>query len=183
MLTLAVLMLAEVMGVPALAARNATEQPWLRQRVEGMTPVTGLYRNREYGFEVSIPKGLTGWTGTAPAPDHGVLIVLGPHRTIEVYATYDAMGYGSTKVLLDNTVPVDKPVHVERNRVRLGGLPAERATLTRTGGGRAIIVAQRRGGAGQAVNCTVWLETTHQNAAQDQKIFERILAGYRHLGR
>lgn len=57
----------------------------------------GIYRNYEYGFNVSIPHGLVGYSAPLPLPDHGVGILLSwePRSYIYVGADHNSFDYGA----------------------------------------------------------------------------------------
>ena len=148
----------------------------------GQVRVNGSYRNSEYGFRLGVPSDCQAWRAAAPAPNHGLRIDLGSGRTIDVSASFDAADYRSTAGLLTATVADYGQVTTRRSKVVLGSKPAEEARLE-FGGVQKVIIAQRFGPAGDAVNIIVELTTDHPHARNDEAVMDKVLRTFRHTPR
>ena len=146
----------------------------------GMVRVQGDYRNAEYGFALAAPRGVATFRAAAPAPNHGVLVVLGQTRRIAVSAAFDATDYGSTSALLTGRLP--PAGGVRRGPGALGGRRAERASYTE-GATAHMVVARHQGGPDQGVNYTADLTSDAAHLEADAAIFRRVLAGFRFIPR
>ena len=114
---------------------------------------TGAYRNVEYGYSIAIPGGRVCRGAAAPAPAHGCRIAGGEDGAdVDVWARYHTEEGGAAE-LLDNAVgdlrrEFGDTAVVARERFRLRGLEALRATVRWKRDGRAgidrIVVAIRR---------------------------------------
>ena len=145
-----------------------------------MTEVSGTYTNGNYGFAVTIPSGTRAFMGTPPSPNHGILIILGEHRTIEVYAAFDAALYGSSGSFMRALLSDGPHGPVARTTVMLAGKPALRAR-TRTGTVQEDLVAQWVDHApDDAITMQAILRTTNQ---ADETTFDTVLASIRYIGR
>jgi len=107
-------------------------------RLHGQTTkwsrIAGQYRNVDYGFEVTIPKGLVGLGTRPPNPNHGFVIDLATGTKVWVDATY---------------ANPDEPYEFSNHDARLGSLKAElRIWQDKSPGAEAIhetVVAADRG--------------------------------------
>ncbi len=161
-------------------ARAQGASAWMAEQTDRLVKVEGQYSNRQYGFRLSIPAGVSAWRTAPPNPDHGVMLILGEHRTIDVSAAYDAALYGSTAALMERRVRDAGGGPVKRFTVQLGGAPAEEAVV----GGAApeTIVAQWRAVTPEnAINYSVVLVTTPAERKADGAVLVALLAGYHHM--
>ena len=150
---------------------------WKSEQTAHLAPLRGTsYRNGEYGFSVVIPRGVQAYKARPPAPNHGLRLILGHQRMIEVSAVFDAAEYGSTKIQLDQSINSEQPDHVERSPVELDSKPAEKAVLTK-GNAVMIIVARRRDDGG--ILYELELTTTPAALAKDTVVFDRLVAQFR----
>lgn len=144
----------------------------------GRVRVQGAYANAEYGFRFTAPAGLTVLRASAPAPNHGALVLLGPGRRIEVSAAFDAPGYGSTAALLAARLPPSTATPVHPRPARLGGRTAEAATY-RKGSEVHMLVVRHEGAPDTGINYTAELTSTPAAAIADRTAFTRLLASFR----
>ncbi len=153
------------------------EARWKAEQIAHLAPLRDTsYRNGEYGFSAVIPRGVQAYKARPPTPNHGIRLILGHQRTIEVSAVFDAPKYGCTKIQLDQSINSEQPDHVERSAAELGGKPAEKAVLTK-GNSIMIIVARRRDEGG--ILYELELTTTPASRAKDAAVFDLLVAQFR----
>jgi hypothetical protein len=174
---LAIALLAGLCLANFANADASPDRQWLRERIAHMTPVKGAYRNSQYGFTVPALPGIHAYRAAAPAPNHGVLYVLGDHRTITVSAEFDAADYGSTKAQLDHILAGMSAGSVDRSAITLDGRPAEQ-TVFRAGDAVTKVVAQRRDER-DGILYELDLTTTPGNQAEDWALFDKVIAGFK----
>lgn len=141
-----------------------------------MTEVSGDYTNGNYGFKVAIPAGIRAFMATPPSPNHGIRIVLGDHRTIEISAAFDAALYGSSTALLDALLANEPHGPLSRSNALLDGKPAARAKTKAHGMREDIVVQWIDHAPDDAINVQAVLTTTDD---RDEAIFDRVLHGFR----
>jgi len=144
----------------------------------------GEYRNPNYGFAVTIPKGFTGHDAPDPAPHHGFGVVLSwePRVYIDFDGSYNAndlslrateernLGY-----LRQDSASVQS---VSSRAFKLGPLPARRQVVYHTCAGHQgvsvddQVIALSRD---KSITYTAWLMTTTSRYEKDLKLFEKFL--------
>jgi hypothetical protein len=149
-----------------------------------MRHFSGDYRNPNYGFAVTIPKGLTGHDAPAPAPHHGFGVVLSwePRVYIDFDGSYNVMDLSlrdterkNLGYLRQNSESVRS---VSSNAFKLGSLQARRQVVQHTCQGHKEIyvdnqiIALSKDG---KITYTAWLMTTSSRYEQDLKLFDDIL--------
>ncbi len=173
---------------PTLAFAAGDPDAWFRAETKFLVHVDDRYRNENWGYEIALPRGIGGWMTDAPNPNHGVEIILGPHRTIQVSAEADSLEFNGTTALLDEMLePDDTARHagarrVERRVIGLGGLPAEEA-IVRQEDAREVMVAQWIGPPEGPMNDQLWLTTDAAHEAVDTASFALVVASFRHFAR
>jgi hypothetical protein len=72
------------------AAMSAYAAPsaWLREQTSGQMRFSGTFDQHEYGFSVAVPPDVQGFVSAGIHADHGVRMILGEHRMIDVYPEY-----------------------------------------------------------------------------------------------
>lgn len=162
----------------ALAGVNSSQESrWLRERVAKMTSVQGAYENEHYGFRTPVLPGVKAYRAVAPAPNHGVLYILGEQRTIAVSAELDAADYGSTRAFLDHIAAAIASPPTERKPMTLDGMKAEQA-IFRTSDSILKVIALRRDERG-GVLYELALTTTLRNQSDDFPLFDKVVAGFK----
>jgi len=149
-----------------------------------MRHFVGRYRNLNYGFAMTIPKGLTGHDAPTPAPHHGFGVVLSwePRVYIDFDGSYNAndlslreteekfLGY-----LRQDSASVQS---VSSKAFKLGPLLARRQVVYHTCAGHKDVfvddqvIALSRDG---SITYTAWLMTTTSRYEKDRKLFEKFL--------
>lgn len=165
-----------------LSCLPAVADDWLAEQTMGLVPAHGTYSNRQYGFRVTIPPGVPAWTTADPNPDHGLIMILGDHRVIDIQAAYDAALFGSTPELLQKRLQAlpRGTAEIEIMVTRLGDSLAARATVN--GPHPAVVIAQwRELPPNNAINYSVVLTTTNETRATDLRTFNAVLATYHHM--
>ena len=149
-----------------------------------MRHFAGQYRNRNYGFAVTIPEGITGHDAQDPAPHHGFGVVLSwePRAYIDFDGSYNAL-----ELSLRETVAKDlewlrqdsKRVHSVATKVsKLGPLRARRQIVYHNCNGHTdtfvddYMVALSHDG---KITYTARLMTTASRYRQDRRLFEEFL--------
>lgn len=149
-----------------------------------MRHFAGQYRNRNYGFALTIPKGITGHDAPAPAPHHGLGVVLSwePRAYIEFDGSYNALELSLRETEVKNLEYLREDSEsiqsVSSKLSRLGPLHARRQVVYHNCKGHAdtfvddYIVALSRDG---KIAYTARLMTTASRYGQDRKLFEEFL--------
>jgi hypothetical protein len=155
------------------AALQATASAQAESRA-GMTPVTHVYRNEQFGFTVPLLVGIHAFRDEAPAPNHGLLYELGDARNISVSASFDAADYGSSQALIERRLAANSAPSAA---IVLAGKPAQRV-VTRSGDKVSVLVVQRRGEDG-GIFYELTLDSDRPHEAEDTAKFEKVLRAFR----
>jgi hypothetical protein len=156
------------------------------------TPVVGRYTNGDYGYTVTIPRNLTAFRASAPAPNHGFDINLSeaPQSYLWVDASFDVLEYSGT--LAEWTVHslrergASKATIRNQSSTSLGGLSAVRIIIDYELKGAAMVsetVNARRGPKGKGVGIvySINLECAKKRFDQDSGVVEMIRREWRLL--
>ena len=108
-----------------------------------MPRVDGFYGNGDYSYSVNVPSGLTAYGAAAPAPNHGVGIVLSWEQRAYVFvdATYDVLDWATPREaarweLASTREDSTRVLSVRRTSARLGTLRALRQVVRHRCAGR-----------------------------------------------
>ena len=156
------------------------------QSSSGDVVVRGLYSNYDYGYSVSIPKGLSGFRAAAPAPNHGFGIALSenPKSFVWVDASYNAAFWKSFNDAIQAHMEhiKDRGVNVElvqKERTRIASLPAIRFIIEYNTNSdermvNEIILAFRTDPGGVGIVYTVELDSIQSRYRRDRNILAVI---------
>lgn len=178
-----VLFLLSLLGI-SLHARGI-------QRQSG-TAVVGRYTNADYGYAVTIPKGMTAFRTPAPAPNHGFGMNLSktPDSYLWVDASYDVLEYSGTLAEWEVASLLGRGANnaIIRNQstTSLGGLSAVHIIIDYDLKGVAMvseIVNARRKPKGDGVGIvySINLECAKERFDQDSKVVEALRRDWRLL--
>ena len=178
-------------GVPALAAQACGHFPGSGFDASDMFHVQGRYVNAEYRYSVVLPQGLTAYAAPAPAPDHGVGIVLSwePRSYLNVDGAYDVLDWktpsGAARQLLQWTRESSSRVlsHVQ-SRARLGSLRSLRLVVRHRCASLPDVYVDDDVVAVDAKNGVVFkvaLTTTDGRYRQDKAVMDQLLSTWRAL--
>jgi len=170
------LFMYSLIGQVLAANANVTSDNVEKEKVAGMVPVNGSYRNEQYGFSVSVLQ-TRAYQPAEGDPNHGILILLGDNRTISVSAMYDAAFYGSTKSQLNHRLQGEHFDSVKRSTAVLDGKPAAQAML-QSGKNITKTVVQRRNEEG-GILYSLELSTNKDHLNEDAKTFDRIVRTFK----
>ena len=116
------------------------------------TELKDHYRNRDYGFTITIPAGLAGHASGPPAPNHGLEIILPPASDgILVNAEYDA----SLKVSVD-AIADDWAADLQRREPGLTLSSRRLVTLDGLDAVESVLDGQSRGRVGHVRQLVAW---------------------------
>ena len=184
-------LIAAAVALPALAAQPLPGADPLARYDEhgtsGMTRVTGqTYINEDYGFSVRVPAGEVALMNKAPGPNHGVRLYLGRRRSIELDASFDSALLGSTEAVAEAAAGYASGGEALKSQDMLGRREAERIVQYWRKAGRWRIIVARwddAGGAGDAINITLTLETTSEAYEEDKRVFDALVRSFRFVAR
>ena len=178
---LAIAAIAFLSASPSHAANPLTRYD--DHSTAGLTRVSGpTYVNNDYGYSVQIPAGQTAWMDTPPSPNHGVNIYLGPHRSIEIDASFDSALLGSTSAVANEVAGYVAGAQSVHSADKLDGKPAERVVQTWPASDRRRVVVARwvgEDGPGNAINFVITLETTAADYRRDQAKFDEVVKSFK----
>ncbi len=175
---------------------QSREKPDSGVKPAGRRVFRGRYYNRQYGYSVTIPKGLVGTNAADPAPDHGIGITLSeqPKAHIWTSAYYIGDPEASVDKDVDNFIEYTKKYDASwlevlgREPARLHNLPAVRAVLryqARETGEVMIndsVTAFRTGaetGVPDGITYAVGLSTPESRYPQDKAVYEQVVGSWR----
>jgi len=166
------------LAATSLHAADGPAPDWMTQQTRGMIKVNRVYTNTNYGFLITIPPGSHAFMDAAPSPNHGVKIILGDHRTIEVSAEFDAASYGSSEGVLNAYIRDEHASGITRTTTLLGGKSAVRARFSIEGGREDVVARWIDRSPDDAINVTAALTTTQLS---DEDVFSTVLASFRYV--
>jgi len=151
------------------------------------------YANYEYGYSLTIPRGLVGLSPPAPWPQHGIEIRLAGNHYAHILtnADFSAVDYPSLDAAVDSDLREPRQNSTEtqlvsRRRARLRSLEAMRvmvrykeAVSGTTFVEETITAIRRAKGPEEGVLYTIRLVTPEQRYQNDRKVFESILRSWR----
>ncbi len=151
------------------------------------------YTNFEYGYSITIPRGLVGLSPPAPWPQHGIEITLSRnhHAHILTNADFSAIDYPSLDAAVDSDLkePENNAQEVQvvnRHREWLGHLEAIRvmvrykdAVSGATFVEETTTAIRRAKRPEEGVLYTIKLVTPEQRYESNRKVFESILRSWR----
>jgi len=153
------------------------------------------YTNCDKGYTVSLPTGVVAHGGLPPNPNHGFLVsakapdavaavTLETERLVGIYATYDAMEYGSAQVYLSGELKQVGSVEVlQKHEMEFEGLPAVSVHYRKKTGGAAIetqeiVVFRNHPKDLGSLFYVIWLRTPSSHYEEDHKLFEQVRDGF-----
>jgi len=139
---------------------------------------TGIVRNDDYGVQIAIPDGLTGWGGVAPeAPFHGFVIFLSD--PVQSCAGFEIQ----LRVNLGDGARAHR--HNAGKRVMVGNIAGSQENRSGFVNGTAFTnvaisfsVPQR----GEVFDGSVWLVTPTEDLAKNMPIFRSFVSHFRFDG-
>jgi len=153
----------------------------------------GTYVNYEYGYSLTIPRGLVGLSPPAPWPQHGIEIRLtgSHHAHVLTNADFSAVDYPSLDAAIDSDLREPRQNSTEtqlvsRRNARLRSLEAVRVmvrykeAVSGTAFVEETITAIRRAKRPEeGVLYTIRLVTPEQRYESDRRVLESILRSWR----
>lgn len=159
---------------------------------------TGKYRNRYYGFSITIPPGLKGYWNSArcvPADegcicftDHGRVIPLSDSAQIDAFTGYETLDWSASDYEKSYLDDLKKREGVERvrplssRRVLLGNLKARRSVIQFTEKKKELIT-DRVIVVHKGVEYDLILSTSENRYRTDRRTFEKVIASWKLIPR
>jgi hypothetical protein len=154
--------------------------------------VRGYYYNYDYGYSVVIPKRLTGFRASAPAPNHGFGIKLSadPESTLWVDASYNAAEWKSLdeaiKYYMDRIKDegATRAAIIRRTPSRFGKLPGRRFVISYNASDsremvKEIVLAMRQAQKEGAVVYMIELTSPADRYNKDKRVIRELLKSWR----
>jgi hypothetical protein len=77
--------LALLLGSLLISPACAASSTWLASETTGMHKITGPFVQKDFGFSVEAPAFIPEYVANGGDANHGVLMILGDQRAIDVY--------------------------------------------------------------------------------------------------
>jgi len=170
----ATLVIAILLTTPLHAAPSA----WLKSETAGMHEITGPFVQEDYGFSVESPTNASEYVTNGGDANHGVRMILGEHREIDVYPEYTDAEWGNTEPCKRNQFPWERTSSREAGTILLGIQTA--CLVTFTGNNAAWSVIQATGqDRGQGIMYTLVLTTTREALQTDMVSLRQVASTFK----
>jgi len=172
----AALVIITLLTTPLYAAPSA----WLKSEIAGMHKITGPFVQRDYGFSVESSANASGYITNGGNANHGVRMILGEHREIDVYPEYTDAEWGNTEPCKPNQFPWEKNSSREVGTVLLGTQAA--CLVIFKGHNTAWSVIQATGqDRGQGIMFTLVLTTTREALQTDLVSLHQVASTFKKI--
>jgi hypothetical protein len=172
----ALLLISTLLTTPLHAAPSA----WLKSETAGMHKITGPFVQTDYGFSVESPPDASEYVTNGGDANHGVRMILGERRKIDVYPEYTDGEWGNTEPCRRNQFPWEKTSSRAAGTVLLGTQTA--CLVTFTGRNTAWSVVQATGrDRGQGIMYTLLLTTTRQALQTDLASLHQVASTFKRI--
>jgi len=158
---------------------HATPSPWLKAETANMHMITGPFVQRDYGFSVEPPAEASKYVTNGGNADHGVRMILGEHRKIDIYPEYTEDDLGNTKLCQRNQFPAEQGI----TRVVAAPLGTQTACLLTISSRKTVMAVIQAAGSdrGQGIMYSLLLTTTPEASHKDLASLHKVAASFKRI--
>ena len=160
------------------SSAHAAPSAWLRDQTSNRQELRGRFLQPDYGFSVSPPYRSQEYVTDGGDGDHGVRMILGDHRKIDIDAEYTDPDWGNTRPCGSNQFPWEMTSKRKQGSARLGTQVACLVVFTDDENARCVIQAAASD-RGQGIIYTMLLTTTVQKLQEDLISLRQVAASFK----
>lgn len=166
-----------VLSAPSLARSSL---PWLQEQTLNMHRIIGRFTNNDYGFSAKAPPEVAAYVTNGGDANHGLRLILGEFRSIDIYPEYTGFVPGDDKPCRRDQFPWET---TSRRSAGTGLLEGHLAcVVTFTDGDHVWRVMQTTGSdRGTEIMYTLLLATTRRWLSADNKSFDSVVESFKRV--
>ena len=153
---------------------------WRQQQTLNMRRAVGRFTNVDYGFSIELPPDAASYVTNGGDANHGVRLILGDFRTIDVYPQYTGIIPGDDLPCRRHQFPWQDTSNPSVQHTSIGHLLGCIATFQE--GDRIWRIVQAVGNdRGTGILYSLLLTTNRQSLDSDVRVFNRVSESFRRV--